>query len=327
MDDSRRFRMLVSLSLADGKISEGEAALLSGWAKNFGLSPDRAKALVKEVREAPALEITGPQRDEEARSLFLGLLLMARRDGWISPEEASLLRVVGTACRFKEEDLADWVPEAGLARAPVAWTCRDGGGGRVRTVTLLADRFRVEEGEGAGAVEVTYAEVSGVRWLADGSHESCPLFLSGGRTLTLDNAQEGRFDRSGWLGVMRAVHEVLQPHRARISFHRRRRGAAFPVGWGIAVTDLIDWNSRAAVLWTIVSAAVAVFLSVVMVRSIRGATCDPASLVEGDGDSPWSGPPASPAAAEILNVVANATPPQVQRGERSGQTAGRALKE
>ena len=52
--------MLVSLALADGKVTVEEASLLSGWARHFGLARDRAQQLVEEARHAPAVEIRAP---------------------------------------------------------------------------------------------------------------------------------------------------------------------------------------------------------------------------------------------------------------------------
>lgn len=96
MDEQTKsnLRNVMVMALADGKLSDGEGALIDSLRQKLDIGADEFRELCEEVRRDPA-RIALPQERVQARAVLDTLIEMATVDGQIQPAEQALLHRVG----------------------------------------------------------------------------------------------------------------------------------------------------------------------------------------------------------------------------------------
>jgi uncharacterized tellurite resistance protein B-like protein len=104
MDKLHRFRNLMVLAAADGRMTEEEVVFLSLRASRWGITDDQFQEAL-EFAKSPTADLEVPAKRQERHEMLADMLRMMAVDGELSDVERRLFAVVAATMGFERDEL------------------------------------------------------------------------------------------------------------------------------------------------------------------------------------------------------------------------------
>jgi uncharacterized tellurite resistance protein B-like protein len=108
MDKLHRFRNLMVLAAADGRMTEEEIVFLSLRASRWGINDDQFQEALEFAKSSEA-DLEVPANRHERREMLADMLRMMAVDGELSEVERRLFAVVAATMGFERDELNELI--------------------------------------------------------------------------------------------------------------------------------------------------------------------------------------------------------------------------